>query len=97
MGGLISDDFKSRHTLLLTHIWMVHRRLMAEGKVEQAEKALSIQECVFDEMWNDTSNRIRAAGINELSVCILESTQIIIRVHPVLPYSPYPSSLNIPH
>ena len=49
---------------------MVHRRLMAEGKGEQAEKALSIQECVFDEMWNDTSNRIRAAGINELSVCI---------------------------
>ena len=47
---------------------MVHRRLMAEGKGEQAEKALSIQECVFDEMWNDTSNRIRAAGINELSV-----------------------------
>ena len=64
---------------------MVHRRLMAEGKGEQAEKALSIQECVFDEMWNDTSNRIRAAGINELSVCILESTQLIIRVHHIFP------------
>ena len=59
---------------------MVHRRLMAEGKGEQAEKALSIQECVFDEMWNDTSNRIRAAGINELSVRILVNRQINILI-----------------
>ena len=53
---------------------------MAEGKGEQAEKALSIQECVFDEMWNDTSNRIRAAGINELSVRILVNRQINILI-----------------
>ena len=64
---------------------MVHRRLMAEGKEGQAEKALSIQECVFDEMWNDTSNRIRAAGINELSVCTCEHAYI--HKHHLSPYT----------
>jgi hypothetical protein len=44
---------------------MVHKRLLADGKAGRA-----VQECLFDELWEDTSRRIRAQGINELSVRI---------------------------
>lgn len=62
-GGLIPEDFRSKHTLLLLHIWMVHKRLIQEGN-----PGMSTQECLFDELWEDTCGRIRLAGIPELSV-----------------------------
>lgn len=62
-GGLIGSDFRSKQMILVLHIWMIHKRLMVEGK-----PALLIQEALFDELWEDTSNRIRAQGIGELSV-----------------------------
>lgn len=62
--GLVTDDFRSRHTLLLLHIWIINSRLVnKEGK-----RGLQTQECLFDEFWDETSKRIRAVGINELSV-----------------------------
>lgn len=61
--GLVGDDFRSRHTILMLHIWMIHRRLLMEN-----DKGRSIQECLFDELWEDSSHRIRALGVNELSV-----------------------------
>jgi cytochrome b pre-mRNA-processing protein 3 len=42
---------------------MIHKRLMIEGK-----DGLLVQEALFDELWEDTSGRIRAAGIGEMSV-----------------------------
>jgi hypothetical protein len=42
---------------------MVHKRLLADGKHGRA-----VQECLFDELWEDTSRRIRGLGVNELSV-----------------------------
>lgn len=42
----MNDDFKSRHTMILLHIWMVHRRLLLESK-----RGLKVQECLFDEFW----------------------------------------------
>ena len=47
----------------MTHAWMVHKRLIKEGN-----EGRLIQECMFDELWEDTCNRLRAIGINELSV-----------------------------
>ena len=63
--GRIGKDFRGRHTMLMTHIWMVHKRLICEDMGSQGKQ---IQECLFDELWEDTSNRIRGVGINELSV-----------------------------
>lgn len=61
--GLIGADFRSKHMLLVLHVWMVHKRLMFEGKSGQ-----SLQEALFDELWEDTSNRIRGQGVAEISV-----------------------------
>ena len=63
--GRVGKDFRSRHTMLMTHIWMVHKRLLSEDMGAQGRK---IQECMFDELWEDTSSRIRGVGIGELSV-----------------------------
>lgn len=60
---MVNDDFRSKHTLLVLHVWMVHKRLLTEGKPGR-----TIQECLFDELWLDTTKRIRALGVNELSV-----------------------------
>ncbi len=61
--GKIGTDFRSKHTLLLIYTWMVHKRLLKMG-----EKGQDVQECMFDELWEDTSGRIRALGVGELSV-----------------------------
>lgn len=61
--GKIGQDFRSKQTLLMIHTWMIHRRLLQEGGAGN-----SLQECMFDELWDDTSIRIRNAGIAEISV-----------------------------
>lgn len=66
--GWVGTDFRSRHSILLTHIWLIHKRLLlCEGKSAK-KQGLAIQESMFDELWDDTSIRIREAGINELSI-----------------------------
>lgn len=47
----------------MIHVWMIHKRLITEGREGQR-----LQEALFDQLWEDTSNRIRAVGIGELSV-----------------------------
>lgn len=47
----------------MTHVWMVHKRLLKAGP-----DGLRTQECMFDELWEDTCSRLRALGINELSI-----------------------------
>lgn len=61
--GRVPDEFRPKHALLMTHIWLVHRRLDGEG-----EGAKDLQEALFDRLWEDTSHRIRATGISELMV-----------------------------
>jgi len=61
--GLIANDFRARQTLIMVHVWMLHRRLLIEGN-----KGTTLQECMFDELWDDTSIRIRNAGIQEIMV-----------------------------
>lgn len=47
----------------MVHIWMIHKRLITEGK-----EGRRLQEALFDQLWEDTGNRIRGQGVNELSV-----------------------------
>jgi hypothetical protein len=47
----------------MTHTWLIHKRLLKEGKEGQ-----KLQECMFDELWEDTCARLRAIGISEISI-----------------------------
>jgi hypothetical protein len=48
------------------HVWFLHKRLLAD-RVDP-HQALLVQEELFDILWNDTRARIRAEGVNELTV-----------------------------
>ena len=64
--GRISRDFRNRHALLTMHIWFLHKRLISD-KIDE-ETALSIQEEMFNILWEDTTCRIRQAGVKEMLV-----------------------------
>ena len=49
--------------MIMVHMWLIHRRLIMEGN-----RGTTLQECMFDELWDDTSIRIRNAGIHEMMV-----------------------------
>mmetsp|Transcript_61680 Transcript_61680/g.121378 ORF Transcript_61680/g.121378 Transcript_61680/m.121378 type:complete len:304 (-) Transcript_61680:170-1081(-) len=62
-NGKIETDFRSNQAIIMIHVWMVHRKLITMGRQGQ-----HVQEAMFDLLWDDTSNRIRGKGVNELSV-----------------------------
>jgi len=64
--GHIGRDFRPRHAMLTMHVWFLHRRLLND-KVDP-HKSLMVQEELFDVLWNDSRSRIRAEGVNELTV-----------------------------
>lgn len=64
--GRIGREFRARHAMLTMHIWFLHKRLVTD-KVDP-HFSLLVQEELFDILWNDTLTRIRAQGVNELTV-----------------------------
>ncbi|KAL7520369.1 hypothetical protein ACHAWX_005097 [Stephanocyclus meneghinianus] len=64
--GRIPYEFRPRHAILTMHVWFLHKRLLADRVDPHA--ALLVQEELFDILWNDTRARIRAEGVNELTV-----------------------------
>mmetsp|Transcript_15810 Transcript_15810/g.18026 ORF Transcript_15810/g.18026 Transcript_15810/m.18026 type:complete len:358 (-) Transcript_15810:63-1136(-) len=69
----IKPDFRQIHAMLSMHLWFVHRRLIAKNNSAhctdiQKNDNLMLQEELFEIFWNDTRARIRAQGINELTV-----------------------------
>lgn len=77
-------------TLIMVHVWMLHRRLLLEGS-----KGTTLQECMFDELWDDTSIRIRNAGIQEIMVnkrlgeVQVRVMRVVALPYPTLPYPPH--------
>lgn len=61
--GLVARDFRGQHSLMTTHVWMVHKKLLMHG-----DEGRRIQEALFDVFWDDTFDRIKAAGVHELSL-----------------------------
>jgi cytochrome b pre-mRNA-processing protein 3 len=61
--GRIGRDFRSYQALLTMHIWFLHKRLINE--TSDPHQAALIQEELFDIFWADSSNRMRAHGVNE--------------------------------
>lgn len=60
----LNNDFRTKHGLILLHLWVLDKRVVLEGP-----KASRIREALFDCFWEDTSSRLRANGVPELSVC----------------------------
>jgi hypothetical protein len=59
----VGEDFRSHHMLLMVHIWMIHKRLLKEG-----QRGLTVQESLFDLLWDNTSDRMHKKGIPEISL-----------------------------
>lgn len=66
IDAMISQDFRSRHMLLVLHVWLLHRRLKGspgqEAPPSRRKQAMLVQEALFDELWENTTIRIRQAG-----------------------------------
>mmetsp|Transcript_12133 Transcript_12133/g.17690 ORF Transcript_12133/g.17690 Transcript_12133/m.17690 type:complete len:312 (-) Transcript_12133:295-1230(-) len=64
--GRIGRQFRPRHAMLTLHVWLLHKRLLAD--TNDPHSSLLIQEELFDILWNNARARIRAEGVNELTV-----------------------------
>jgi len=58
-----NNSFFVRQHVLLLHVWMIHRRLLKDG-----DKGKNVQEILFDSLWENTTKRVRATGVQELTV-----------------------------
>lgn len=66
-GRVKTGQFRPQHAVIFAHVWMLHRALEVTNAMEQKEARL-LQEAVFDEMWENTTSRIRVTGVAEISV-----------------------------
>lgn len=64
--GRVGREFRPRHAVLTLHIWLLHKRLLADEY--DKDTALAVDEELFNILWDDTTCRIRQAGVYELSV-----------------------------
>jgi cytochrome b pre-mRNA-processing protein 3 len=64
--GRVKREFRPRHAMLTMHIWFLHKRLISDQV--DPHFSLMVQEELFDILWYDTTIRIRAEGVNELTV-----------------------------
>mmetsp|Transcript_32812 Transcript_32812/g.36733 ORF Transcript_32812/g.36733 Transcript_32812/m.36733 type:complete len:247 (-) Transcript_32812:108-848(-) len=65
-GRISGRDFRSYQALLTMHVWFLHKRLVSCQ--EDPHKAALIQEELFDILWIDSSNRMRAHGVQEMLI-----------------------------
>jgi len=71
-GGLgLRREWITEHALLALHAWIVHARLKVDFEVADEGglfKGRAMMEQLFARLWEDTTLRVRNAGIVELSV-----------------------------
>jgi cytochrome b pre-mRNA-processing protein 3 len=59
----------TEHSLLALHVWILHNRFKVDYNVPATEfSGRRMQEELFERFWEDTTRRIRNAGVAELSV-----------------------------
>lgn len=58
-------NFLARQQVLMLHVWMMHKRLL---RAESADRGKEVQENLFDSLWDNTTRRVRATGVYELTV-----------------------------
>mmetsp|Transcript_16932 Transcript_16932/g.39107 ORF Transcript_16932/g.39107 Transcript_16932/m.39107 type:complete len:282 (-) Transcript_16932:99-944(-) len=64
--GRVGRDFRSYQALLTLHVWLLHKRLFMNET--DPHGAALLQEELFDIFWIDSSNRMRAHGVNEMLI-----------------------------
>jgi hypothetical protein len=58
----------TEHSLLALHVWILHNRFKVDYNVPATEfSGRRMQEELFERFWEDTTRRIRNAGVAELS------------------------------
>lgn len=72
--GMVSNDFRGKQIMLMVHVWMMHKRLLAGGREGQR-----VQEVLFGELWDDTSDRIRTYDVQEMSVSV-DAVQFFVQL-----------------
>mmetsp|Transcript_410 Transcript_410/g.1530 ORF Transcript_410/g.1530 Transcript_410/m.1530 type:complete len:293 (-) Transcript_410:134-1012(-) len=63
LRGSVKDNFKATHSLIATHVWLLHKRLLKEGSAGKA-----LDRALFERFWEDTTSRIRFTDVPELTV-----------------------------
>ncbi len=59
----------TEHSLLVLHVWVLHNRFKVDYNVTPLQySGRRMQEELFERLWEDTTRRIRNAGVAELSV-----------------------------
>ena len=62
----VKREFRPRHAVLTLHVWLLHKRLLADQY--DHDNALTIDEEMFNILWDDSLCRIRQTGAMELAV-----------------------------
>lgn len=69
--GSLQRSWVSEHTLIAIHVWIIHNRLKVDYNINTDSGLFSgrrMMEELFSRFWEDTTLRIRNAGVQELSV-----------------------------
>ena len=69
--GSLQRSWVSEHSLIAIHVWILHNRLKVDYNIKSDSGLFSgrrMMEELFSRFWEDTTLRIRNAGVLELSV-----------------------------
>lgn len=61
--GRVENDFRSQQVMITAHTWAIHKRLIKLGL-----RGGKVQETLFDELWSDTTARIRYFKFPEITI-----------------------------
>lgn len=64
----IQRNWITEQALISLHVWLLHNRFKVEYNCEGLYNGRRMQEQIFERLWEDTTMRIRNAGIAEISV-----------------------------
>ena len=64
----IPKNWITEHSLIALHVWIFHNRFKIDFNVSGDFNGRRMQEQLFERFWEDTTFRIRNAGIAEISV-----------------------------
>lgn len=79
-GGLLEENFRSKLLLMVTHVWIYHRKLYVEQGKDV--RALRIQDLFFEQLWEDYMHRLAAEKVGSfmLSKYLIEVQQLSFQV-----------------
>lgn len=79
-GGKLEETFRSKLLLMVTHVWIYHRKLYTDQEYDV--RALRIQDLFFEMLWEDYMHRLAAEKVGSfmLSKYLREVQQLSFQV-----------------